>query len=118
MRRSLKRLLFLAVVLFLLAGFSSPSFSQDSPQVTVEIGPTFGDDPFQDRQLGYNCLFYWLGGRFPWDLVRTPTWSESGDCPRLEIFNNVYDACFIVDIYGRIRPAILGGLMVYGIFHL
>jgi hypothetical protein len=47
-----------------------------------------------------------------------PVSDTLGDCPRLEIFKTQQSACFLVDVYDNIRPAIIGGLMIYAIFHL
>ncbi len=121
MRRWQKRLLFLGVTILFLMLFPSPSHSQSSgsntPTVTVEIGPTFGNET-EDKNKVNNCVTAYLQSRFPFDFIAKPLSDRSGACPTLEIFNNVYEACFIVEIYEKIRPAIVGGLTIYAIFHL
>ncbi|MDJ0661494.1 MAG: hypothetical protein QNJ42_18695 [Crocosphaera sp.] len=118
----IKRLLFLITVCCFLIVVSPPSFSQESEnppelEVEVEIGPKFGEKE-KDQQGVFNCVTSSFGDKFPFDLVYYSGADDVGKCPKLEIFNNTYDACFVVDIYDRIRPAILGGLVIYAVFHL
>lgn len=105
---------FLIGLIFFLMIIPIPTYSQDTPTVEVEIGPIMDDD---DRSEIEGCLTTSFTQKFPLDFILEEPEVSTG-CPNLEIFDNTYEACFITEIYRTIEPAILGGLIIYGIFHL
>lgn len=85
------------------------------PEVEIEIGPEFKGG---DETKITDCVLNEFASKFPLDFIAEPPITGGTECPNLEIFNNKYEACYVADIFERINPAIIGGLIIYGIFHL
>ncbi len=104
---------FLGIFIFFI--LFKPVYAQDL-QVDVEIGPRFDPD---DQYVITSCMSENWDNIFPLNFVSEyEPQPISADCPKLEIFNNNYEACYLIDIYEIIEPAILLGLFTYAIIHL
>ena len=89
--------------------------TESKPEVEIEIGPEFTEE---DKVTINNCVLNEFANKFPLDFIAEPPIQGGTECPSLDIFNNVYEACYVVEIFEKINPAIIGGLIIYGIFHL
>ena len=95
--------------------FSRADSVSAKPEVEIEIGPEFKES---DQETISGCVMSEFTSKFPLDFIAEPPITGGTECPSLEIFNNEYEACYVADIFETINPAIIGGLIIYGIFHL
>ena len=89
-----------------------PAQAQDL-EVEVQTGPTFKDD---DAGKAESCTITVLKDKFPFDFLEGSIGSGSG-CPEITLFGFRNELCWIVDIYLKIRPAVIASMLIYGIFH-
>lgn len=90
----------------------SPAVSNG--EVEVEIAPEFtGDDTFTIQE----CFGNTFRQVFPFDFILTELENpeDGSNCPVLNIFNQEMEACFLVEIYQQVRPAVLIGLFFIAI---
>lgn len=114
------KMLVFGAILFLIF-VPSPATSQIEVEVNIEnqIGPEF--DPSDHFKMLTCTPLFTSSNVFPLDFALDSLDQVSYDdslCPSLTIFNNSYQACFIVDIFEKIEPAIIIGLYSYAIFNL
>ncbi len=101
----------------LLAQESEPS-TAPPPDVDIEIGPRLTDE---DQSVIDECVSVILASTFPFDFVYSVealNTSESITCPHIELFDSVFEVCYLVDAYVAIRPAVLAGFFIWAIIAL
>lgn len=110
---------FLLGIVTFLVFLPSPSFSQIDVNVDVdtEIGPQFSPT---DKLVLSSCFSSDLKSKFPYGFVSNVDQlsAPDKDCPSLTIFNNTFEACYLIDIYELIEPGIVLGFYIYAIIHL
>ena len=104
-----------AVLICFVCTFNNPVAAQEV-EVEINTGPEFTPS---DSGTISGCIANTFTRKFPLDFVAVPP-DVSGEttCPKLEIFNNEYEACWIIDIYLNIEPAILISLFWIAIVNL
>ena len=88
--------------------------------VEVDSGPEFTGD---DKDNIMMCMANSLNSHFPFDIYRvldekTGEPNAALECPKLTIFYNDYEACYLLDILQVLEPFIILGLASYAIFNL
>lgn len=88
------------------------------PDVEIEVGPRLTD---QDQSVINGCLSVILASAFPFDFVYSVealNTSGSITCPHIELFDSVFEVCYLVEAYEAIRPAVLAGFFIWAIIAL
>jgi len=126
-----KLILVVAMIFFF---YPSPTLAQSAvtvaPTVDIDVEVTnesaFPEFGTAEGETIRSCAIEFLGDNFPFDqifieLSDLEAWYDSlpaSECPSIEIFNNEYEACFIVSIYEQVRPLLIASLLYAAIIAL
>jgi hypothetical protein len=79
--------------------------------VNVDSGPEFTGD---DKDNIMSCMASSLNSHFPFDIYRVldektggPDATNTLECPKITIFYNDYEACYLLDILKVLEPFIV-----------
>ncbi|EDX73206.1 hypothetical protein MC7420_4453 [Coleofasciculus chthonoplastes PCC 7420] len=83
-------------------------------EVEIETGPEF--DP-TDAPTIWACVQAHYHNKFPFDFVAAPAPGVLS-CPNVVFWDRHYELCWILDIYHKIEPAIILGMLISAVLWL
>jgi hypothetical protein len=83
-------------------------------EVEIETGPEFSP---QDADTILGCVKAHYYQKFPFDFIASPPLGDSS-CPNITFWDKHYELCWIVDIFRKIEPAIILGMLVSAVLWL
>ncbi|NES65097.1 MAG: hypothetical protein F6K24_07450 [Okeania sp. SIO2D1] len=114
----MKRFILLALLSFLVFSLffgATPAYSQ-KVKVEVETGPEFKDG---DEGEVKGCFASSFENRFPFDFASAPVDAPGvAGCPFLDIWDNRFEFCWLVDIWHLAEPGFLIGMIFVAIQRL
>jgi len=83
-------------------------------EVEIETGPEF--DPTDSLTI-WSCVQGHYHDKFPFDFVASPPIGDLS-CPSIVFFGKYFELCYILDIYHKIEPAIILGMLISAVLWL
>ncbi|HBL11652.1 MAG TPA: hypothetical protein DD379_09630 [Cyanobacteria bacterium UBA11162] len=83
--------------------------------VEVETGPEFSSG---DADTVWGCIQSHYHQRFPFDFIYEVPELRDTQCPSATFWGKTREFCWLLDIFHQIEPAILIGMLVFGIMVL
>ncbi|MEQ9667363.1 hypothetical protein [Coleofasciculus sp. G2-EDA-02] len=83
-------------------------------EVEIETGPEFNPG---DANTIWACVKAHYHRKFPFDFLASPPIGVLS-CPNITFWDKYYELCWIVDIFHKIEPAIILGMLISAVLWL